>query len=56
MQREDDDIKGVKKRLAWFKTDVQPAIDFYKKRGELITINGEQSIEKVYKDILKASK
>ncbi len=51
--RADDTVKGVKARLGWFKSEVIPAINFYKKRGELKTINGEQSIEDVFKDILK---
>ena len=55
-RRVDDTVKGVKERLRWFKTDVQPSINYYKKRGELIEINGEQSIEDVFKDILKALK
>jgi len=53
IRRADDTVKGVKERLSWFKTDVQPSINYYKKRGELIEVNGEQSIEDVYKDILK---
>jgi adenylate kinase len=54
--RADDTIKGVKERLRWFKADVKPAINYYQKKGRLIKINGEQSIEKVFKDILKAIK
>ncbi|MFH1780517.1 MAG: nucleoside monophosphate kinase [Candidatus Nealsonbacteria bacterium] len=54
--RKDDTIEGIKKRLAWFETDVMPVIRHYKKKGQLITINGEQSIEDVFKDILKAIK
>ena len=51
--RTDDNIGSVKNRLEWFKTDVQPIINYYKKTGRLIKIEGEQSIEDVYKDILK---
>ena len=54
--RADDDEDGVRARLGWFKTDVQPVIDSYEKEGELIRINGEQSIENVFKDILEAIK
>jgi len=54
--RADDDEKGVKKRLDWFQTEVKPAINYYEKRGELIKINGEQSIEDVFKDVLKVLK
>jgi adenylate kinase len=56
IHRTDDTIKGVKNRLSWFKTDVQPVINYYRKTGRLIKINGEQSIEKVFQDILKALK
>lgn len=54
--RADDDEKGVRKRLEWFQTEVKPAINYYEKRGELIKINGEQSIEDVFQDILKVLK
>lgn len=52
--RADDTMEGVKKRLEWFNTDVLPAINYYKKRGGVIKINGKQSMEDVFKDILKA--
>lgn len=54
--RSDDTIKAVKNRLKWFKTEVQPIINYYRKTGRLIKVNGEQSIEDVFKDILKAIK
>ena len=56
MTRADDTVEGAKERLRWYKTDVMPVINYYKKQGRLIKINGEQSIEKVFKDILKALK
>lgn len=52
--RIDDTVEGVKERLRWYKADVMPVINYYKKQGRLIKINGEQSIENVFKDILKA--
>ncbi len=54
--RSDDKIKSVKNRLAWFKKDVQPIINYYRKSSRLVKINGEQPIENVHKDILKALK
>ena len=54
--RADDDEEGVRARLGWFKTDVQPVIDYYEEKGELIRINGEQNIENVFQDILEAIK
>ena len=56
IQRGDDTITAVKNRLNWFKTDVQPIVNYYRKTGRLIKVNGEQPIEDVFKDILKAIK
>lgn len=52
--RVDDKPEAIKKRLEEFKKEVIPVINYYKKQGRLIKINGEQSIENVFKDILKA--
>ena len=49
--RDDDKPKAIRERLAYFKKDVQPAIDYYQKNNRLIKINGDQSIEDVYYDI-----
>jgi len=51
--RTDDRPESIKKRLEEFKNKTIPAINYYKKQGRLIKINGEQSIENVFKDILK---
>lgn len=56
IQRADDRLEGVKSRLRWFKTDVQPVINYYRKTTRLIKINGEQTIENVFKDILRSLK
>jgi len=56
VKRTDDTVAGVNRRLSWFKTDVQPVINYYRRTSRLIRINGEQSIEKVFQDILKAIK
>jgi len=51
--RVDDRLESIKKRLEEFKNKTIPVINYYKKQGRLIKINGEQSIEKVFEDILK---
>lgn len=51
--REDDDEDGIKKRLEWFVEEVTPVIDFYKNNNRLIEINGEQSVEEVYAEIIR---
>jgi len=56
VKRSDDTLAAVKNRLKWFKTDVQPIINYYRRTGRLIKINGEQPIEGVFKDVLKSLK
>ncbi|MDP2820813.1 MAG: nucleoside monophosphate kinase [bacterium] len=52
--RVDDKPEAINKRLDYFEENVVSAIEFYEKNGRLIKINGEQPIEKVFEDILKA--
>ena len=54
--RLDDNIKSIKKRLEEYKKQTLLAINYYRKNDKLLEINGEQSIEDVFKDILKAIK
>ena len=54
MARPDDNPEAINNRLAYFDNDVVEVLDYYKKDNRLITINGEQAIEKVFDDILKA--
>ena len=54
--RADDKLEAIKKRLEEFKKEVISVIKHYKEQGRLIEINGEQSIENVFQDILKALK
>lgn len=52
--REDDSLEEIKKRLEFYKTDVIPAIEYFKNNSyyKFIAINGEQSIEDVHQEIL----
>lgn len=52
--RYDDKPEAIKERLAQFKKYTVPQINYFKKQRGLIKINGEQSIEDVFKDILRA--
>lgn len=54
--RHDDTKEGLIKRFNEYKNKVVPAMNYFKdKEGyEIHTINGEQSIEDVHKDIIKA--
>lgn len=52
--RSDDSPAAIKERFDFFEKEVRPALNYYKKQRKLIRINGEQSIEGVFQDILKA--
>ncbi len=51
--RADDTDEGMKKRLAWFTTEVVPVINYFKNNPKYIsiTINGDQTIEQVAAEI-----
>lgn len=52
--RGDDTPGGINRRLDLFESETVPVIEYYKKTGKVKTINGEQSIEDVYKDVKSA--
>lgn len=51
--REDDTLVAIRKRIELFHEVTEPVIDFYKKRGILVEINGEKEIEEISKEILQ---
>jgi len=51
--RPEDTVEGTKKRLEWFREEVGETVKFYEDQGMLIKINGEQSVEAVFNDIMK---
>lgn len=51
IQREDDQSETVKNRIAINLEQTQPMLDFYEKKGHLMTIDGSQEIDKVFHDI-----
>ncbi|MBU0974534.1 nucleoside monophosphate kinase [Patescibacteria group bacterium] len=51
--RGDETIHAIKKRIDLFHIFTEPVIQFYKKEGKLIVVDGEKSIDDVFKDICK---
>ena len=51
MERNDDKPAAIEKRMEEFRYEVLPVLNIYRKQGRLIEVNGEQSIEKVFKEI-----
>ncbi|WP_368653627.1 adenylate kinase [Ornithinibacillus sp. 4-3] len=51
IQREDDTAETVQNRLEVNIKQSQPLLDFYANKGYLVTLNGDQDINQVFKDI-----
>ncbi len=49
--RVDDTAEAIRERLSWYREQVMPAVNYYREKGKLIEINGEQSIEDVEREI-----
>jgi adenylate kinase len=53
IKRADDEASDIVERFKWYASDVLPTVDFYRKQGTLIEVNGDQSIEDVHKEIME---
>ena len=53
-QRSDDNVETAQNRLNVYNLQTQPLIDFYQEQGLVKRINGDQPIDQVFADILKA--
>lgn len=50
-QRDDDKPETIQHRLDVYQTQTAPLIEYYKGHGLLKTVNGEQAVDDVYKDM-----
>ena len=55
-KREDDTLSAIRKRIELFHKFTEPVLDHYRKSRKLVTINGEDPIEKIHKEIMKQIK
>jgi adenylate kinase len=53
-QRSDDNEETVSKRVNVYFDETSPLIEYYTNKSKLVEINGEQDIDKVFNDIVKA--
>jgi adenylate kinase len=53
-ERADDDEVTIAHRFKVFETQTEPLLDFYARRGILLSINGEQAVGDVFGDIIRA--
>lgn len=49
--RDDDKLEVIQKRIDEFKINTYPLIEFYEKRRKLYRVNGNRSVDEVFKDI-----
>lgn len=54
IQREDDNEETIGNRLAVYRENTEPLIDYYSKRDMLVTIDAEGSVDEVYERLLAA--
>lgn len=55
-QRIDDTPERIKTRLGIYYKDTKAVVDYYKKKGVLIEVDGRPSIEKVFENITEETK
>ncbi len=53
-QREDDKVETVTIRIRVYLEQTIPLVEYYRKSGKLVEINGAQAVEKVSKDLCAA--
>lgn len=54
IKRPDDTAEGIEKRWGVFEKETMPVIEEYKKRGVVAEINGEQTKQEVFAEILQS--
>ena len=53
-KRDDDTIEAIKRRIELFRQHTNPVLEYYKKEGKLVAIDGTQGIKEVNEEILKS--
>jgi adenylate kinase len=51
--RDDDNEEKIKERLKTYHENTDNILDYYKKQGKLIELNGDQLIQDVFQDLVK---
>lgn len=51
--REDETLKALRKRIELFHEKTEPVLEYYREKGKLSEINGEQSIEEIHQEIMR---
>ena len=51
-EREDETLLAIRKRIDLFHKFTEPVIEYYRKKGQLVEIDGEKPIEQINQEIL----
>lgn len=51
--REDETLMAIRKRIELFNKFTEPVLDYYKQKGLLLEVDGEQPIEDIHKEIVE---
>lgn len=54
--REDETLKAIRRRIEIFHEHTKPVLDYYRIKGKLMEIDGEQTIEAINQEILEKLK
>ncbi|MFW5793030.1 MAG: adenylate kinase [Bacteroidota bacterium] len=52
--RSDDNEETIKKRIEVYKNQTYPLIDYYRRQGKLVAVNGMESVDKVFEKISRS--
>ncbi|RMF58125.1 MAG: nucleoside monophosphate kinase, partial [Calditrichaeota bacterium] len=52
-QRDDDTEATIRNRLAVYRKNTEPLIDYYQKKGNFYKVDGDQKPEKVFEEIVQ---
>lgn len=52
--RSDDNPEAIRTRLAAFRRDTEPVVDFYRGQGKLVCVDGEGSVDDVFARIMES--
>ena len=50
-QRDDDKEQTIRKRLASYRKNTLPLIEYYKAKGDLVSVDGEKPIPRIFEEI-----
>jgi len=52
--REDETLQAIRQRIGLFHKVTEPVVKYYQQQGKLVEVDGEQPVEEVFQDILRA--